>query len=112
MRGCVSLMKTGSADAWEREWSEWSIQRRQSARRLKLAEVDGFVVCLAGLSCGRSEVQAAGHFEVEGEFDVGVADAELGDGPFQASQVVVDQCVEAGEVVSPSPRYGQLVKAH
>ena len=79
MRGCVSLMKTGSADAEEREWSEWSIQRRQSARRLKLAEVDGFVVCLAGLSCGRSEVQAAGHFEVEGEFDVGVgSDAGTG----------------------------------
>ena len=73
---------------------EWGIQRRQSARTVRLMpakSVGRWPAWFAGLLAGDRQVQAAGHFEVED--DVGDVDAELGDVPFKASQVV-NQCVE------------------
>ena len=70
------------ADAWEKECK---IQRKQSTRtaRLMPEEVNGSVTCLAfwAFVAGDREVQAAGHFEIERERDVGDADAELVDRP-------------------------------
>ena len=103
MSGCIAPMKTGSADAWEREWI---IQRRQSARTVRLMpaqSVGRWPAWFAGLLAGDWQVQTAGHFEVEG--DVGDVDTELGDVPFKASQVV-NQCVEVGEVPSPTRGMG------